>query len=192
MSITTDDDFLLFTDSSTPGDLSKDVIAGLFDNNKVYKKGELCWRNDQLWQSQQNTGPGFVNADWVEVNVSDAIYPAKINKIISNNEYSYALTDADDKLLFGIKTDGTVYFQKIHLEELGELQTQLDNKVDKETNKGLIDVRFANGISFTSNEEYIFAVIDANQKFLFGVKNNGEFDFAKGIPFPIRKELEQK
>lgn len=116
--------------------------------------------------------------------------------VISSEYYSYAVLDENNKFLFGVKTNGDFDFQNglpfSIRKQLEAMDAKLTNKVDKEHNKGLVDLRFANGISIVSNEEYVFAVVDKEQKFLFGVRSNGEFDFAKGLPMPIRKEFEKQ
>ena len=46
-----------------------------------------------------------------------------------------------------------------------------------------------NNLSISSTDEYVFAVLDANNAFLLGVRNDGSIDWAKGIPDVIQKEL---
>lgn len=42
----------------------------------------------------------------------------------------------------------------------------------------------------TDNPEYIFAAIDKSERFLFGVKTNGSFEFAKGLPKPVKNYID--
>ena len=42
---------------------------------------------------------------------------------------------------------------------------------------------------YIENEEYIRAYLDANDKFLWGIRKDGTVEWAKGIPSPIRKAL---
>jgi peptidoglycan hydrolase CwlO-like protein len=69
--------------------------------------------------------------------------------IISNDEYLHAIVDADNRLLFGIRHDGTIYMPK------------------QET------------YSIISNDEWLAAWLDAEGKVLFGVKADGTFWAAK-------------
>lgn len=69
--------------------------------------------------------------------------------IISNDEWLHAIVDADNRLLFGIRPDGTIYMPK------------------QET------------YSVVSNDEWLAAWLDADNKVLFGVKADGTFWAAK-------------
>lgn len=106
--------------------------------------------------------------------------------IISNEEFVYAIVDENDTFLFGITKDGSVNWSKglpSWLESrLHALESAVPNKVDKVVGKSLINSVFASGVSVVSNEEFIMAVTDSDGAFLFGIKKDGTFDWAKGIP----------
>jgi hypothetical protein len=42
----------------------------------------------------------------------------------------------------------------------------------------------------TDNPEYIFAVVDKSERFLFGVKQDGSFEYAKGLPAPVKAYID--
>ena len=46
-------------------------------------------------------------------------------------------------------------------------------------------------LKFDSNEEFLYAIIDSEDHFLFGIRRDGSIDWAKGIPDHILQILEQ-
>lgn len=51
----------------------------------------------------------------------------------------------------------------------------------------------AAGLSFFSNtREYLYAIVDSSNRFLFGIKNDGSIDWAIGVPKPINVEKVDK
>lgn len=131
------------------------------------------------------------------------VYPlgCKQIKLVSNPEYLYAVLSGDNTFLFGIKKDGTVEWAKglpkPVVDALNELNNRLDShdslldeKVDKVAGKSLIDEVFSNGVEISRNLEYVYVVTDANNKLIFGVKKDGSFEWAKGLPPRLQKELD--
>ena len=41
------------------------------------------------------------------------------------------------------------------------------------------------------NEEFLYVISDSNGQFLFGIRRDASVEWAKGIPFPILKELQR-
>lgn len=70
-------------------------------------------------------------------------------KYEENKEFANVVTDAEGKVLFGIRTDGTPYFPKNEMYKTG------------------------------SNEEFAAVWLDAQDKVLFGVRHDGSFYVAK-------------
>ena len=70
-------------------------------------------------------------------------------KYEENEEFANVVTDAEGKVLFGIRTDGTPYFPKNEMYKTG------------------------------SNEEFAAVWLDAQDKVLFGVRHDGSFYVAK-------------
>lgn len=113
--------------------------------------------------------------------------------VVSNGEYVYAILDKNDTFLFGIKPDGSIVWSKGVPEPLKEYISEiLKTKVDKEDGKSLINKIFADGISVTSNNEYILAFTDSNDVFLFGVRPDGRFEWANGLPKFLKDALDSK
>ena len=117
-------------------------------------------------------------------------------KIVENPEYVYAITDANDKFLFGIRHDASVEWavgvpQPVKDWVQAVLDVAMLGKVDKEYGKSLINSVFANGVKIVENDEFVYAVTDSTDKFLFGVKADGGFEWAKGIPYFLRQPIEE-
>lgn len=48
------------------------------------------------------------------------------------------------------------------------------------------------GMKIVDNPEYIYAITDASNHFLFGIRRqDGSIEWGAGVPAPIRKELEK-
>ena len=46
------------------------------------------------------------------------------------------------------------------------------------------------GFELINNPEWLWAIVDADEHLLLGIKTDGNVEWALGIPEPIRKELE--
>ena len=106
-----------------------------------------------------------------------------------NLEWVDVKTDSEDKVLEGIKTDGTKYIGgdlevggTIHSAGLDAEIADLDaKKVDKVTGKSLIDSEFASSQSSITNPEYLQVTTDLEDKILEGIKQEG----TKVIELPL-------
>ena len=95
-----------------------------------------------------------------------------------NPEWIKVITDSEDKVLAGIKADGTVEWGtgvptpvKEYIEY--NLTEHLDLKVDKEYGKSLIDSSIAETMSSIESPEFIQVTIDNEDKILMGIKSDG-------------------
>lgn len=103
----------------------------------------------------------------------DSTFSSEIS-VISNSEYLFALVDASDRILLSVSRDGQVNFQKGLPDALAEYIVQLNNKVDKELDKSLIDSTFAKGVSAKPDlSEYAFVVTDDDDRVLFSIDKSG-------------------
>ena len=99
-------------------------------------------------------------ADSKQIRFGDGKLTDSIN-LVDNPEYLYAVTDAEDRLLFAIKAeDGKPYFPK------------------NET------------YNVVSSPEYIVAWVDGNDKLLFGIRVDGSFYVAKAEFLDKLNEIE--
>ena len=119
-------------------------------------------------------------------------------RYIESPEFIRAYLDDEDKILWGIKTDGTIYFgagvppqvkdyieERIgnydniitFLDDLEEgdetLRELLNGKVDKEEGKSLINEEFANGIHYEESPEFIEIKLDGENKILEAIYKDG-------------------
>lgn len=84
-------------------------------------------------------------------------------KIITNNEYVYAIVDNAEHIVLGLKTDGSLVNGNIVISNISNVN-----------GNSLVDDNFANGLKTVQNDIYSFAVVDKNDYVIFGVKTNGE------------------
>ena len=105
---------------------------------------------------------------------------------INSQEYIKVITDGEGKLLFCIKTDGSIEWYKGIPIPIAEA---LSNKVTEEAGKSLIDDDY---IQEVENNEYIKIIIDGDGKVLAGFKSDGSFDWAKGVPQHLQDYINNK
>ena len=82
--------------------------------------------------------------------------------------------------------------------EKTEVDTELDKKFNKENiahefgeSKDKVVSQFALPFREIESPEFIKAIVDAENHFLFGIQLDGSIDWAKGIPAPIRAKLKE-
>lgn len=139
-------------------------------------------------------------------------------KYENNPEFVRVYLDATKKVLWGIQTNGDIYYgfgipsqvkdyidgkiRELHLDKVNDILIFLDDllesdktlgelleeKVDKEEGKSLIDTNFASGVQYIENIEFISVKLDANNRILeancidgsklfgFGIKVNGDIE----------------
>lgn len=73
-------------------------------------------------------------------------------------------------------------------EELQAYQSALNNlSAIKDEEGNLQQTPFR----YISNEEFVFAMVDAEDHFLFGIQQDGSVEWGEGIPSPVRKKLQE-
>ncbi|MBO5977118.1 MAG: hypothetical protein J6Q26_01395, partial [Bacteroidales bacterium] len=87
-----------------------------------------------------------------------------------NPEYLYAITDNSGFFLFGIKKDGSVEWT---VGVPSEIKKELVEKVDKVLGKSLVDATYADALLSGNNPEYVKILVDAGDKLIGAVKNDG-------------------
>lgn len=122
---------------------------------------------------------------------------------VDNPEFVYVKTDAEGKILWAIKTDGGIYYgtgvpqqvidyieekiAELSLDEYEDivaflndlekgdktLQDLLNEKVDKEEGKSLIDEEYASTKSTVYNPEFLDVTTDSEDKVLEGIQEDG-------------------
>lgn len=92
-----------------------------------------------------------------------------------NEEFLWVILDAVNHPLLGIQQDGTCWAAKAQwLDDIKAIKEALKTFQPKEDGKGLINLDVADSFFYISNDEYIIAVVDAENRILTGIKYDGE------------------
>ena len=104
-------------------------------------------------------------------------------RYIDNNSWVKLVTDAQGRILWGIKANGDV--------EHGRgvptpTKTYIDSIDERITER--IDEIVANNIfsEYIDSSEWIYVVTDHDGKILFGIKADGSIEYGKGVPTPVK------
>lgn len=106
----------------------------------------------------------------------------------SNSEYLRAFVDAEGRLLWGIKSDGSIENTK----GIPTPTAEAIAKVDAKAEKNAADITDANDRLSTTkkdNPEWLKVWQDKEGKILAGIRTDGTFEFFKGIPVPVQVAL---
>ena len=184
-----------------------------------YKKGGMSFKyvrsSDNKYVQYRLTADEFTTDTTQWAIADDGVY-------VENPEFVYVQTDKDDKILWAIKKDGDIYYgagvpqqvidyieEKIANLSLDEyedivaflndlekgdktLQDLLNEKVDKEEGKSLIDAEYAEGVYHIENPEFVGVWLDNDEHILFGVQTDGNFLFGCGVPQQVKDYIEEK
>lgn len=94
--------------------------------------------------------------------------------VIQNEEFLWVILDAANHPLLGIQQDGTSWAAKAQwLDDIKAIKEALKTFQPKEEGKGLINLDVADSFFYISNDEYIIAVVDAENRILAGIKYDG-------------------
>ena len=102
--------------------------------------------------------------------------------ISQSEEFLWVILDAANHPLLGIQQDGTCWAAnaqwlddiKAIKNVLSSIDETLKTFQPKEDGKGLINLDVADSFFYISNDEYIIAVVDAENRILAGIKYDGE------------------
>lgn len=102
--------------------------------------------------------------------------------ISQSEEFLWVILDAANHPLLGIQQDGTCWAAKAQwlddIKAIKEVLSSIDETLKtfqpKEDGKGLINLDVAGSFFYISNDEYIIAVVDAENRILAGIKYDGE------------------
>ena len=102
--------------------------------------------------------------------------------ISQSEEFLWVILDAANHPLLGIQQDGTCWAAKPQWlddikaikEALSSIDEALKTFQPKEDGKGLINLDIADSFFYISNDEYIIAVVDAENRILAGIKYDGK------------------
>lgn len=102
--------------------------------------------------------------------------------ISQSEEFLWVILDAANHPLLGIKVDGTCWVAKAQWlddikaikEALSSIDKTLKTFQPKEDGKGLVNMEIADSFFYISNDEYIIAAVDTENRILAGIKYDGE------------------
>lgn len=102
--------------------------------------------------------------------------------IAQSKEFLWVILDTANHPLLGIQQDGTCWAAKAQWlddikaikEALSSIDKTLKTLQPREDGKGLINIEIADSFFYISNDEYIIAVVDAENRILAGIKYDGE------------------
>ena len=102
--------------------------------------------------------------------------------ISQSEEFLWVILDTANHPLLGIQQDGTCWAAKAQwlddIKAINEALSSIDETLKtfqpKEYGKGLINLDVADSFFYISNDEYIIAVVDAENRILAGIKYDGE------------------
>lgn len=102
--------------------------------------------------------------------------------ISQSEEFLWVILDAANHPLLGIQQDGTCWAAKAQWlddikaikEALSSIDETLKNFQPKEDGKGLISLDVADSFFYISNDEYIIAVVDTENRILAGIKYDAQ------------------
>lgn len=105
--------------------------------------------------------------------------------ISQSEEFLWVILDAANHPLLGIQQNGTCWAAKAQWlddikaikESLSSIDETLKTFQPKEDGKGLINIDVAESFFYISNNEYIIAVVDAENRILAGIKYDGNAYF---------------
>lgn len=95
--------------------------------------------------------------------------------ISQSEEFLWVILDAVNHPLLGIQQDGTCWAAKAQwLDDIKVIKEALKTFQPKKDGKGLINLDVADSFFYISNDEYIIAVVDAENRILAGIKYDAQ------------------
>jgi hypothetical protein len=95
--------------------------------------------------------------------------------ISQSEEFLWVILDAANHPLLGIQQDGTCWAAKAQwLDDVKAIKEVLKTFQPKEDGKGLINIDVADSFFYISNDEYIIAVVDSENRILAGIKYDAQ------------------
>lgn len=95
--------------------------------------------------------------------------------ISQSEEFLWVILDAANHPLLGIQQDGTCWAAKAQwLDDIKAIKEALKTFQPKEDGKGLINLDVADSFFYISNDEYIIAVVDTENRILAGIKYDAQ------------------
>lgn len=166
-------------------DNSGTFLFGIRKNGEVsWAKGLPEWLKRRLDQLSTDVAAKVDKA--AGKGLIDEIFAGGV-RVVSNEEYIFAVTDSSDRVLFSVSKDGAFNWVKgvpqIIKFALDELSEAVDSKQAKVPGKTVIDTQFANHTSSVNSPEWFWALVDLTNKIVESISPEGIHSFNLPVNF---------
>ena len=181
------------------------TVAGTYKNfgdlvvpqgiNVLYSENGSSWINSTLLEVAQELGV----STWKTVSqkaLNDAL-ALKANQSSVNEALAKKADKEEMNRLLGTKANTSDVNTKFTEEKI-RVDAELDKKFDKESvvqefgdSKDKVVSQFALPFREIESPEFLHCIVDAEDRFLFGIQLDGSIEWSKGVPAPIRAKLQE-
>lgn len=160
-----------YTDAATARNAVPSTLRGL-GQIITYKLASGKWVTEQ-----------YASSDIVNWSIDTSWLIIYHYEIIQNEEFMFARIDANERLLFGHRWDGSTFIAKGIPEDAAKEIGLLQTVISKIT-------QWSYDISVISNNEFAYAIIDKNETLLFAIRWDATI-YMGTIPDNIKVELDK-
>lgn len=118
---------------------------------------------------------------------------AELGQYVENPEYARAYTDAEGRFLWGIKHDGSIEFAKgVPTPIKNYIVEFVINRIDNAIIPEIETLKEAceQYLKESESPEWARVIVDADGKVLWGIRQDGSVEFAKGVPTSIKTYID--
>ena len=126
---------------------------------------------------------------WLNGQNYEIYSPVEYVNSAENQEFVYIIADSNEHILFGIRKDGSVDWIKGIPAPIKAEFDQIINRINTIDSTVTALGQICSHIHITSNEEFVYAVADENDTFLFGITKDGSVSWSKGLPSWLESRL---
>lgn len=109
---------------------------------------------------------------------------------VSSADWIYVITDHEQKVVAGIKKDGSVEWFAGVPKPIKDYLDNFEGFVHEEDGKSLIDEDVADGTEYIEDGTYIYSMADNDGRVIIGIKRDGSVVFGAGVPQQIKEYVE--
>lgn len=155
--------------------------AELREDGKVYAINTDKWIIVANAIDAYNAGERIANA---ETRIKE------LGEYVDSPEFIRVYTDAEGKFLWGIRVDGTVEWAKGVPTPVKEALRELESKINTDNNGKFEEIEtsidaISSTFSIISNDEYLHAIVDADNRLLFGIRPDGTIYMPKQETYSV-------
>lgn len=155
--------------------------AELREDGKVYAINTDKWIIVANAIDAYNAGERIANA---ETRIKE------LGEYVDSPEFIRFYTDAEGKFLWGIRVDGTVEWAKGVPTPVKEALRELESKINTDNNGKFEEIEtsidaISSTFSIISNDEYLHAIVDADNRLLFGIRPDGTIYMPKQETYSV-------